>query len=95
MKIYVTSKNSGPSWSHETKSVLYIGIDSLEALKAVGDFARHHKTKAEWPTRLPYLYSAIPEAMPRKMLEFFESDGWWYSIVQIDIQEPNTTPKEK
>lgn len=89
MKIYVTSKNSGPSWEHEQKSIVYIGSSLEIAVENVEDFRRYEVGRDKFPTRYPYLYSAIPQYMNRRMVKFYTADGWWYSIVSIDI-EPDT-----
>lgn len=89
MLVYFTSKNSGPSWADEKKTLLYVGISLTDAQEAVGEGFRKYKQDLSEVRkyRFPYLFSAVPEKMKFKFVEFYHADGWWYSIVSIDIQE--------
>lgn len=83
MKIYVTSKNTGPSWQSDPVHMTYLGASFLEAVAAVGTMARYEK---EIPVLHPTkIYSAIPMEMEREIVKFYAADGWWSSIVSIDI----------
>lgn len=86
MKIYCTSKNSGPSWGGDPVYMVYIGTSLDEAREAVReDFRRYEVTPDKFPTRHRHIYSAIPADMERDFVVFYDADGWWYSIVSIDI----------
>lgn len=86
MELYVTSKNSGPSHSFDPTRVLYIGVSLEDARKAIEEgFQKYEVESDKFPTRFPHIWSAIPSGMRRDMIAFFDADGWWYSIVKIDV----------
>lgn len=91
MLLYFTSKNSGPSWADEKKTLLYVGTSLDEAKEAVGDFRRYQQDVASARQfRFPYLYTAVPDKMKFKFVEFYHADGWWCSVVSIEIDAPNS-----
>lgn len=85
MDIYVTSKNTGPSWTLDPKHVLYIGTSLEEAESHIMTFARYERPFNPQAYYDEKLYSAIPENMDREMIKFYEADGWWCSIVKITL----------
>jgi hypothetical protein len=86
MLVYCTSKNTGPSYQSDPVHMLYLGTSIKEAEAAVGDFVKYQKDETGFPVNYPEHYSAIPRKMEREMLQFFMADGWWYSIVMINIE---------
>lgn len=83
MKIYVTSKNTGPSWQSDPVYMTYLGSSLDEAITAVGAMTRYEKELL--PHHPIKIYSALPMEMAREMVKFYGADGWWASIVSIDI----------
>lgn len=84
MYIYVTSKNTGPSWQSDPLHVVYMGVSVKEAEDAVGEFSRYQKPLPSDQQR-PF-YSALPKTLDKEMIQFYMADGWWYSIERIDFQ---------
>jgi hypothetical protein len=93
MKIYCTTKNSGPSWLDEHKTIVYIGTSHQEAREAVAERFRQYQMPNVSNSRFkfPYMYSALPDKMPKQIIEFYQADGWWYSICTADIKEPTNS----
>ncbi len=86
MRVYVTSKNSGPTWSGpDPVTMLYLGTDINKAEEAVGNFTKYWKE--EHPKQYKEIYTALPQGMEFEMIQFYMADGWWYSIVATDIEE--------
>lgn len=79
MEIYVTSKNSGPSWHSDPVFLIYIGTSLEEAVDAVGDFKRYERDP--FPTKS--FYSALPKDIEREMVHYYAADGWWYSVEKV------------
>lgn len=83
-QIYITSKNTGPSWQSDPLHMIYIGSSVKEAEEAVPEpFRRHFKNL---PPETRY-YTAIGYAsgLEYEMIQFYMADGWWYSIVMMEI----------
>ena len=87
MDIYVTSKNSGPSWVSDPLSVVYMGTSLDDAKEAVGEFQRYKQDFDAHHFLFPEIYSAIPGNLEREMVVFYSADGWWYSIVKVTFHE--------
>lgn len=90
MKVYCTSKNSGPTWTGIDPVYLkYLGTSLDEAIVAVGDFVRYERQKDEFPTQSQYLniYTALPREMSFILIKYFSADGWWYSIVEFELED--------
>jgi len=85
MRLYCTSKNTGPSYSSDPVYMVYLGPNRDDAIAAVKDFNRYEKFAVI--TEYPEIYSALPREIPREMIKWYEADGWWYSIVSIDFEE--------
>lgn len=85
MKVYATTKNSGPSWSHETIFLVYLGTSFDAAKLAVGDFTRDEKAFPEtWSARA---HCALPNDIDITLVKYYMSDGWWYTIVEFELAE--------
>ncbi len=82
MDVYCTSKNSNPSWAGpDPWYVVYIGTSLEEAIEAVETFTRYEK---------PFDDRYLPSALPRRgneqePIKFYTADGWWFSIVKIQL----------
>jgi len=91
MDVYVTTKNSGPSWGRDPLHIEYIGTSFEKAHDAVEFGFRKYKVEDInfWTRNDPTggIWSAIPYKMPRQMVSFYTADGWWYSIVKIELME--------
>lgn len=92
MKLFVVSKNSGPSWSNETLSLLAISTSMEDAKEYVPDHFRKYLRKDFKPhtwekggVKHTYIPSIVPENMNPQMEEYYMADGWWYSIVSVEI----------
>lgn len=86
MIVYVTSYNSGPSWS-TAESVYIVGIyDDIEkATEAVPeDFQRYR-------VRIESQYNNAQYRQPFKpdegtVVRHWMADGWWYSVSQYEVR---------
>jgi hypothetical protein len=88
MIVYCTSKNSGPSWQSDPVTMVYLGTSIVEALKAVGRFARYQKSEDNFPAKEHiYLYSSLPRDIEFKLVNYYMADGWWYSVVSFELNE--------
>jgi hypothetical protein len=86
MELYVTSKNSGPTWSGpDPKYVEYIGTSLEEAVGAIPNVFQRQGTDITGRTAEPEVWSALPRGMRQEMIQFYMADGWWYSIVKIEM----------
>ena len=85
MKIYATSKNTGPSWSNDPVHLLYLGTSIKEAEKAVGEFAKYEIDETDFPTR--FIYSALPRSVIHQIARFYTADGYWFSIAEFELEE--------
>ena len=83
VKVFATTKNSGPSWSSDPLTLVYLGTSLDDAQEAVGDFRKYRREV--FPERSPEIYSAIPRAIEREWVDYYMADGWWYSIVSFDL----------
>jgi hypothetical protein len=84
MDIYVTSKNSGPSWSSDPITMMYIGTSYEKAVEAVGIFIKYEKTVIVENQKL---YSALPSKTDREMIHYYMADGWWFSIEKLIFED--------
>lgn len=87
MKVYCTTKNSGPSWASDPLFMVYLGISLEEAVITASTFHRYEKGERDFPKRFPEIYSALPNAINWEMIRFYTADGWWYSIVVFELGE--------
>jgi hypothetical protein len=87
MRVYCTTKNTGPSWRSDPLQILYLGTSVKAAEEAVGKFTKYAKEEKDFPVNYPHVYSAIPEEIERELIQFFMVDGWWYSIVMFELHE--------
>lgn len=86
MRVYCTSRNTGPSWSSDPVHMVYLGTSVKEAEEAVGDFSKYQKE--EFPnTQTMKSYCALPRHIEFEMIQFYMADGWWYSIVMFELNE--------
>lgn len=84
--LYCTSKNSGPSWTHDPVTMLYLGTSVAKAEQAVGDFAKYQKEEKDFPSHHIELYNALPNDHPFELIQWYMADGWWYSIVRFFLE---------
>ena len=83
MDVYCTSKNSNPSlFGLDPTVVVYIGTSLEEAIASVGTVIRYEK-----PIDKSYIPSALPRRVEPKPVRFYTDNGWWYSIVKIQLFE--------
>ena len=88
MRVYCTSKNTGPSWQLDPVYMVYLGTSLDSAVMAVGDFVRYEKGQEELPKYLKP-YTALPENISFVFIKYYMADGWWYSIVEFELEETN------
>ena len=87
MQFYLTTKGS---WTSDNCTILYLGTTLDEAREIIPHVFRGNKIeKRHYPTKFPYLFAAIPERLHRKMEEFYDGNGWWVSIVSIEVETTN------
>lgn len=84
MKLFITSKNTGPSWHSDPVHFLGIHATLDEAIALVDNFVRYEK---EWQPA-SYMPTCVPYVFSPKMVKYYMADGWWYSIVEVEISEP-------
>lgn len=89
MLIYATSRNTGPSYQADPIRLLYLGTSVEEAEKAVGEFVRYQRPKDDFPKSFKHIYSALPDSIDWEMIQWFMADGWWYSIVMFELEDPH------
>lgn len=83
MKVYCTSKNSGPTWSGpDPITMLYLGTNLDEAVAAVDDFVKYEK---DCDREHPEIYSALPRNVDFKILHYYMADGWWRTVVEFEL----------
>jgi len=83
MHIYVTSRNTGPSFSSDPIYMLYLGPSYHDAIAAVGsNFLKYEKPMV---SEYPKLFSALPKATERELVRYYEADGWWYSVEKVEF----------
>ena len=88
MRVYATTKNSGPTYGRDPLTLVYIGTSVEEAEKAVGDFVKYQKPEEKFPTNYLHIYSAIPRDVVKwDLIQYYMADGWWYSIVMFELEE--------
>lgn len=86
MRVYLTSCNTGPTWSGpDPVHVKYLGTNILKADAAVGDFRKYWKE--QHPSEHRDLYTALPRGMIFEFVQYYMADGWWYSIVAFNLVE--------
>ena len=86
MDIYITSKNTGPTWTGpDPITMLYIGDDLEKAIEAVGDFVKYEREPRN-PDRTDY-YTAAPINSNPELVKYYMADGWWRSVVKIKVGE--------
>ena len=93
MKVYITTKNTGPSWNSDPLHMLYLGTSLEAAVDAVGDFVKYEVAENDWDHWIggfPYLYTILPRItiFDWKFTKFYFADGWWYSIVEFELEVP-------
>lgn len=88
MKVYATTKNTGPSWSSDPIHLVYLGTSLDQAVNAVEDFSKYELPEHRWP-REEYNSSSsvIPKQLNWNMVRYYMVDGWWYSIVMFELEE--------
>ncbi len=91
MRVYCTSKNSGPGYPSHGVYMLYLGTSLKKAQEAVGGFSKYRKPEYELLKKGFKLYSALPGNMEWQMVRLYMADGWWYSIVAFELEEDNAT----
>ncbi len=85
MKLYVTTKNSGPTWSGaDPEIILYLGNSEEEAIAAVGDFTKYVK---EFPSTWSWVPCALPDDMEVNLEHYYMADGWWRTVCSFEIEE--------
>ena len=85
MLIYLTTKKP---WNKDNRELLYVGGYLHQAQDAVPEDLRYYALeRSKFPSRYPYLFSAIPDKTPRKMIAFFSFDKSWASIVSVQMDE--------
>lgn len=87
MKLYCVTKNSGPSWTTDPLTMVYLGTSSQEAYEAVGNFDRYQRTPDDFPQEHLDLYTALPRGTEFELIEYYMADGWWYTIVLFELTE--------
>lgn len=88
MKLYVTTKNSGPSWSYDPLTIVYLGLSVDDAIQAVPeDFRQYRRDDYLDGSLHKELFSAIPRSTSRSLVAFYIADGWWYSVVEVDFPQ--------
>jgi hypothetical protein len=86
MDVFVTSKNTGPSWNSDPLHVVYIGTSLDAAIEKVGDFVRYERDIEPVIQSSMYgLPTAIPQDTEPRLVKYYGADGWWYSIVKIRL----------
>lgn len=86
MRIYITSQNTGPTWTGpDPIHMNYIGPSIEEAIKAVGEMTRYARIWNPDHHQFPELYSVLPKDTPREMLHYYMADGWWATVVAVDF----------
>ncbi len=83
MDVFCTSKNSGPSYVSDSTYMLYLGTSLEEAIAAVGTFVKYERPITERDRKL----SVLTYLMPREPIKYYMADGWWCSIVKIQLFE--------
>lgn len=86
MDIYITSKNTGPTWTGpDPLTMLYIGNDLEKAIEAVGDFVKYEREPGN--SSKAYYYTVAPDNANPELVKYYMVDGWWRSIVKIKVGE--------
>lgn len=88
MKLYFTSKNTGPSYNSDPLYLIYVGTDLDEAVNAVGSFVKYEDPDYLYNSLYPKTFSALPRHLDFEFVKFYMADGWWCSIVSMEIEEP-------
>ena len=84
MKLYATTKNTGPSWNSDPTFLRYLGTSLSVAVTVVpANFKRYEKK--EFPTQYPSIYAALPDEIQWKFVRYYAADGWWYSVVEFEL----------
>lgn len=87
MKIYITSKNTGPSWSSDSVHMKYIGTSLEDAVAAVGNFVKYEDEDTTITMRYLFIYTVLPEGTDFVFERFYMADGWWYSVVSLELSD--------
>lgn len=85
MKVYCTSKNSGPESG--TIHMVYLGTSVDKATEAVGNFVKYRTDTSLFPKEFLHSYTALPRDIKFTLLQYYPADGWWYSVVLFDLHE--------
>lgn len=97
MRVYCTSKNTGPSYHSDPIHMVYLGTSVDKAIRAVGKFSKYEKNQSQYPREFMKSFTALPLAVDSVLIKYYMADGWWYSIVVFDL-EPEVkykTPEER
>ena len=89
MRVYCTSKNTGPSWQLDPVYMVYLGTSFDEAIAAVEGFVKYETEKDRFPREFADAYTALPRGIAITFVRFYAADGWWYSIVEFELEETN------
>lgn len=89
MKVYCTSKNSGPSYQSDPVHMVYLGTSLEDAEKEIKKFFKYEKPFAYREGTGKELYSVLPSTINWEMVKWCTADGWWWSIVVFELKENN------
>lgn len=89
MELFCVTKNSGPSWSKDPLTLVYLGTSLEEAIETVGTFSHYEVDVDQWKfDRLyPDMFTILPEKVAREFVKMYMADGWWISIVKMTFEE--------
>ena len=82
MDIYVTSKNTGPSWHIDPIHMVYLGPSYQSAVAAVGTFKKYDRKDLPIP---PEAFSVLPHNVRREMIHYYMAGGRWYTVEKVTI----------
>lgn len=87
MEVFITSKNTGPSYGHDPITMKYIGTSLDEAIAAVENFVRYETPLEDLTTEKthPEIYCVLPHHVEREYVKYYNADGWWYTIAKINV----------
>lgn len=84
MKVFCTTKNTGPTMSGlDPLHLTYLGTSLKKAIESVGTFRRYEKRVED----AKYWHSALPREVDTTLVRYYGADGWWYSVVSFDLEE--------
>ncbi len=82
MDVYCTSRSTSSSEISEKSRLVYIGTSLNKAIEAVNPFTHYEKL---FPGG--YLPSALPKGIKKEVIKYYPTNGWWFSIVKIQLIE--------